>query len=256
MLQKLYDWIDDRVDVTPIWRDIADHEVPEHVNPAHHFSAFVYCFGGLTFFLVVIQVLSGMFLTMYYVPDIQNAWESVYYLQTQVAHGQIVRGMHHWGASVLVVMLLLHTMRVFFQGAYKKPRVLNWMVGVLIFFVLLGLGFTGYLLLLDYKAYFATQVGLDITEQVLFIGEYLNPLLAGDRTFVVAQTLTIFFAIHVFFLPGALFGLLAVHFILIRKQGIAGPLYKEVETVKRGIGMKLVGASRITSVKTSQVTKD
>jgi len=73
MIQKLYDWIDDRIDVTPIWRDIADHEVPEHVNPAYHFSAFVYCFGGLTFFVVVIQVLSGMFLTMYYVPDIENA---------------------------------------------------------------------------------------------------------------------------------------------------------------------------------------
>ncbi len=224
MLQKLYDWIDDRVDVTPIWRDIADHEVPEHVNPAYHFSAFVYCFGGLTFFIVVIQVLSGMFLTMYYVPDIENAWESVYYLQSQVAHGQIVRGMHHWGASVVIVMLLLHTMRVFFQGAYKKPRELNWMVGVLIFFIMLGLGFTGYLLPWDNKAYFATQVGLEIAEQVPFIGVQLKTLLAGDPTIVGAQTLTRFFAIHVFFLPAALFGLLAVHFILIRKQGIAGPL--------------------------------
>jgi len=224
MLQKLYDWIDDRVDVTPIWRDIADHEVPEHVNPAYHFSAFVYCFGGLTFFVVVIQVLSGMFLTMYYVPDIENAWQSVYYLQSQVAHGQIVRGMHHWGASVVIVMLLLHTMRVFFQGAYKKPRELNWMVGVLIFFIMLGLGFTGYLLPWDNKAFFATQVGLEIAEQVPFIGVQLKTLLAGDPTIVGAQTLTRFFAIHVFFLPAALFGLLAVHFILIRKQGIAGPL--------------------------------
>jgi len=224
MLQKLYDWIDDRVDVTPIWRDIADHEVPEHVNPAYHFSAFVYCFGGLTFFVVVIQVLSGMFLTMYYVPDIENAWQSVYYLQSQVAHGQIVRGMHHWGASVVIVMLLLHTMRVFFQGAYKKPRELNWMVGVLLFFVMLGLGFTGYLLPWDNKAYFATQVGLEIAEQVPFIGVQLKTLLAGDPTIVGAQTLTRFFAIHVFFLPAALFALLAVHFILIRRQGIAGPL--------------------------------
>lgn len=81
MLNKIYDWVDERLDITPMWRDIADHEVPEHVNPAHHFSAFVYCFGGLTFFVTVIQVLSGMFLTMYYVPDIKNAWESVYYLQ-------------------------------------------------------------------------------------------------------------------------------------------------------------------------------
>lgn len=224
MLQKIYDWIDDRVDITPIWRDIADHEVPEHVNPAHHFSAFVYCFGGLTFFVVVIQILSGMFLTMYYVPDIENAWRSVYYLQTEVAHGQIVRGMHHWGASVVIVMLLLHTLRVFFQGAYKKPRELNWMVGVLIFFVMLGLGFTGYLLPWDNKAYFATQVGLEIAEQVPFIGMQLKTLLAGDATIVGAQTLTRFFAIHVFFLPAALFGLLAAHFILIRRQGISGPL--------------------------------
>ena len=224
MLQKIYDWIDERADVTPIWRDIADHEVPEHVNPAHHFSAFVYCFGGLTFFVVVIQILSGMFLTMYYVPDIENAWKSVYYLQTEVAHGQIVRGMHHWGASVVVVMLLLHTLRVFFQGAYKKPRELNWMVGVLLFFVILGLGFTGYLLPWDNKAYFATQVGLEIAEQVPFIGGELKTLLAGDEQIVGAQTLTRFFAIHVFFLPAALFALLAVHFILIRRQGISGPL--------------------------------
>lgn len=224
MIQKLYDWIDERLDVAPIWRDIADHEVPEHVNPAYHFSAFVYCFGGLTFFIVVIQVLSGMFLTMYYVPDIENAWRSVYYLQSQVAHGQIVRGMHHWGASVVVVMLLLHTMRVFFQGAYKKPRELNWMVGVLLFFVMLGLGFTGYLLPWDNKSYFATQVGLEIAEQVPLIGEQLKTLLAGDDTIVGAQTLTRFFAIHVFFLPAALFALLGVHFILIRRQGIAGPL--------------------------------
>ncbi|SFE46028.1 menaquinol-cytochrome c reductase cytochrome b subunit [Lentibacillus persicus] len=224
MLQKIYDWIDDRVDITPIWRDIADHEVPEHVNPAHHFSAFVYCFGGLTFFVVVIQILSGMFLTMYYVPDIENAWRSVYYLQTEVAHGQIVRGMHHWGASVVVVMLLLHTMRVFFQGAYKKPRELNWMVGVLLFFTILGLGFTGYLLPWDNKAYFATEVGLNIAADVPLIGEELKTLLAGDEDIVGAQTLARFFAIHVFFLPAALFALLGVHFILIRRQGISGPL--------------------------------
>lgn len=224
MLQKFYDWIDERVDVSPLWADLADHEVPEHVNPAHHFSAFVYCFGGLTFFVVVIQILSGMFLTMYYVPDIENAWKSVYYLQTEVAHGQIVRGMHHWGASVVIVMLFLHTLRVFFQGAYKKPRELNWMVGVLMFFIILGLGFTGYLLPWDNKAYFATQVGLEIAEDVPFVGEATKTLLAGDESIIGAQTLTRFFAIHVFFLPAGLFVLMAVHFLLIRKQGISGPL--------------------------------
>ncbi|RKD72839.1 menaquinol-cytochrome c reductase cytochrome b subunit [Sinobaca qinghaiensis] len=224
MLQRVYDWVDDRLDITPMWRDIADHEVPEHVNPAHHFSAFVYCFGGLTFFITVIQILSGMFLTMYYVPDIVNAYESVRYLQGEVAFGVIVRGMHHWGASLVIVMMFLHTLRVFFTGSYKKPRELNWVVGVLIFFVMLGLGFTGYLLPWDMKAYFATVVGLEIAESVPVVGELTKTLLAGDPEIIGAQTLTRFFAIHVFFLPGALLGLLAAHFIMIRKQGISGPL--------------------------------
>ncbi|TWT28323.1 menaquinol-cytochrome c reductase cytochrome b subunit [Planomicrobium sp. CPCC 101110] len=224
MLNKLYDWVDERLDITPIWRDIADHEVPEHVNPAHHFSAFVYCFGGLTFFITVIQILSGMFLTMYYVPDIENAWQSVYYLQNEVAFGEIVRGMHHWGSSLVVVMIFLHTLRVFFTGAYKKPRELNWIVGVLLFGVILGLSFTGYLLPWDMKALFATKVGIEIAASVPVIGGMIKVLLAGDSTILGAQTLTRFFAIHVFFLPAALLGLMGAHFVMIRRQGISGPL--------------------------------
>ena len=223
MFRRLYDWIDERLDVTPMWRDFADHEVPEHVNPAHHFSAFVYCFGGLTFFIVVIQILSGMFLSMYFVPDIKNAYESTKFIQYQVPFGDIVRGMHHWGASLVIVMMFLHTLRVFFQGAYKKPRELNWVVGVLIFFVMLGLGFTGYLLPMDMKAYFATKVGVEIAGMVPVIGEYIQNLLLGGPI-VGAVTLTRFFAIHVFFLPAALLALLAAHFIMIRRQGISGPL--------------------------------
>lgn len=223
MLQKIYDYVDERLDITPLWRDIADHEVPEHVNPAHHFSAFVYCFGGLTFFVTVIQILSGMFLTMYYVPDIINAYESVTYLQNDVAFGVIVRGMHHWGASLVIVMIFLHALRVFFTGSYKKPRELNWVIGVLLFFVMMGLGFTGYLLPWDMKAYFATVVGLQIAESVPIVGGVAKTLLAGGEV-VGAATLTRFFAIHVFFLPGALLGLMAAHFYMIRKQGISGPL--------------------------------
>ena len=224
VLNKIYDWVDERLDITPIWRDIADHEVPEHVNPAHHFSAFIYCFGGLTFFVTVIQILSGMFLTMYYTPDIENAWKSVYYLQNEVAFGEIVRGMHHWGASLVIVMMFLHTLRVFFTGSYKKPRELNWIVGVLIFVTILGLGFTGYLLPWDMKALFATKVGIEIAASVPFIGEQIKILLAGDSEILGAQTLTRFFAIHVFFLPAALLGLLGAHFVFIRRQGISGPL--------------------------------
>lgn len=223
MIRKVYDWIDERLDITPLWRDVADHEVPEHVNPAHHFSAFVYCFGGLTFFITVIQILSGMFLTMYYVPDIINAYNSVSYLQNEVAFGYIVCGMHHWGASLVIVMLFLHTLRVFFTGAYKHPRELNWVVGVMLFGVMLGLGFTGYLLPWDNKAYFATKVGVEIAASAPFIGDFIKTFLTGGDI-VGAQTLTRFFAIHVFFLPAALLALLAAHFIMIRRQGISGPL--------------------------------
>ena len=119
---------------------------------------------------------------------------------------------------------VLTYIRVFFTGSYKKPRELNWMVGVLIFAVMLGLGFTGYLLPWDMKALFATKVGIEIAASVPFIGGMIKTLLAGDEQFIGAQTLTRFFAIHVFFLPAALFGLLAAHFIMIRRQGISGPL--------------------------------
>src|SRR5699024_12552384 len=126
------------------------------------------------------------------------------------------------------------------------PRELNWMVGVLLFFTILGLGFTGYLLPWDNKAFFATQVGLEIAEQVPLIGPEIKTLLAGDPEIVGAQTLSRFFAIHVFFLPAVLFVLLAVHFILIRRQGISGPLcFKGAEAMRRGKGMRFVGDSRI-----------
>jgi menaquinol-cytochrome c reductase cytochrome b subunit len=223
MLKKTYDWIDERLNITPIWRDVADHDVPAHVNPANKMSAFVYCFGGLTFLIIVTQILSGMFLAMYYVPDIVNAYRSVQYITDEVLLGNIVRGMHFWGASLAIIMMFLHMLRVFFTGSYKAPRELNWVVGVLIFFVVMGFGFTGYLLPWDQKAYWATQVGAEIAASVPFIGPDIRTLLIGGDI-LGALTLTRFFAIHVFFLPAALLGLLGLHFVMIRKQGIAGPL--------------------------------
>jgi menaquinol-cytochrome c reductase cytochrome b subunit len=117
----------------------------------------------------------------------------------------------------------LHTLRVFFTGSYKAPREMNWVIGMLIFMVMLGLGFTGYLLPWDNKAYFATKVGIQIAETTPFIGQYVKEFLQGGPI-VGAQTITRFFAIHVFFLPAALLALLGGHFFMIRKQGISGPL--------------------------------
>jgi menaquinol-cytochrome c reductase cytochrome b subunit len=122
MFKSMYDWIDERMNITPLWRDVADHDVPAHVNPANKMSAFVYCFGGLTFLIIVTQILSGMFLAMYYVPDIVNAYKSVQYITNEVLLGNIVRGMHFWGASLVIIMMFLHMLRVYFTGAYKAPR--------------------------------------------------------------------------------------------------------------------------------------
>ncbi|MDB5084667.1 MAG: cytochrome b6 [Bacilli bacterium] len=223
MFKKTYDWIDERLNVTPLWRDVADHDVPAHVNPANQMSAFIYCFGGLTFLIVVTQILSGMFLAMYYVPDLYNAYTSVQYITKEVLLGNVVRGMHFWGASLVIIMMFLHMLRVFFTGSYKAPRDLNWVVGVLIFMVVMVFGFTGYLLPWDQKAYWATAVGTNIANTVPIIGPYVRTLLVGGDT-LGAVTLTRFFAIHVFFLPAALLVLLGLHFLMIRKQGIAGPL--------------------------------
>lgn len=219
----MYAWIDERLNVTPLWKSFANHEVPEHVNPAHHISAFVYCFGGITFLLIVLQFISGAFLALSYVPDIENAWKSVYYIQNDVAFGQIVRAIHHWGSSLTLVMLFLHMLRVYIHGAYKKPRELNWIVGVLLFLIVLAFSLTGYLLPWDMKALNATNVTLEIAQSMPIVGDYLTALMSGGGT-VGAVTLTRFFALHVFFLPAALIGLVVMHFIMIRKQGISGPL--------------------------------
>ena len=223
VIKKIYAWLDERLAVTPLWRDIADHDVPPHVNPAKKMSAFVYCFGGLTFLALATQFISGMFLALYYTPDIKNAWYSVNYITKEVLLGNVVRGMHFWGASLVIVMMTLHMLRVFFTGAYKKPRELNWVLGVLIFIIVLALGFTGYLLPWDQKAYWATSVGSSIVGAIPWVGPHLQTLLIGGST-VGALTLSRFFAIHVFFLPAALMVLMALHFIMIRIQGIAGPL--------------------------------
>jgi menaquinol-cytochrome c reductase cytochrome b subunit len=131
--------------------------------------------------------------------------------------------MHFWGASLVIIMMLLHMLRVFFTGSYKAPRELNWVVGVLIFIVVLAFGLTGYLLPWDTKAFWATQVVGNIADTVPVLGPYLKALLIGG-TDLGALTLTRFFAIHVFFLPAALLVLLGLHFFMIRKQGISGPL--------------------------------
>src|SRR6516225_459759 len=176
-------------------------------------------FGSLLLFTLVLQIVTGVLLSMNYAPSTETAWPSVNYIQEEVYLGDFVRGLHHWGSSAMVILLLIHLIQVFVWGAYKKPRELTWMVGVLLLFLVLGLAFTGYLLPWDQKAYWATKVGLGIASTTPVIGDGLRTVLQGGLQ-MGNLTLTRFFAIHAFVLPGLLILLVVIHLYLFRLHGV------------------------------------
>jgi len=213
---KIYDWIDERLEIKEQVQDILNHPVPNHVN-------WLYCFGGITFVFIMIQIITGIFLTMYYVPSPDHAYASVEYISKEVSFGKLIRGMHRIGSSGVVVMVVVHMLRVFYHGAYKKPREMNWMVGVMLFLVVFTFGFTGYLLPWDQKAYWATVVGTKMAGSVPIMGDFIIKALRGGSD-LGAVTLTRFYSLHIWLLPAVLLGLLGAHFFMIRKQGINNPL--------------------------------
>src|SRR5947209_4037837 len=170
-------------------------------------------FGSLLLFVFVLQVVTGVLLSMNYAPSLDSAWPSVQFIQEEVPLGAFIRALHHWGSSAMVVLLLFHIVQVFIWGAYKKPRELTWMTGVLLLLCTLGLAFTGYVLPWDQKAYWATRVGLGIAGTTPVIGDGLQTLLQGGPH-MGNLTLTRFFSIHTFVLPGCLILLVIVHLYL------------------------------------------
>jgi ubiquinol-cytochrome c reductase cytochrome b subunit len=176
-------------------------------------------FGSLLLFVFALQIVTGILLTTSYAPSVETAWASVNYIQNEVPLGDFIRGMHHWGSSAMVILLLFHLVQVFVWGAYKKPRELTWMVGVLLLACVLGLAFTGYLLPWDQKAYWATKVGLGIASTTPFIGDGLRTLLQGGPE-MGNLTLTRFFTLHAFVLPGLVILLIVVHLYLFRLHGV------------------------------------
>lgn len=220
---KLYEFVDERLNVTPILKEIADHPVPDHANPLKTPCAFKYCLGGMAFLTILVQIVTGIFLMLYYVPSPDHAYDSVAYIKNEVAFGAFVQGLHKVSASATVVLVCLHMLRVFLTGSYKKPREMNWIVGVVLLLIVLALGFTGYLLPWDQKAYWATTVGVKMVESIPLIGGFLAETLMGG-TEVGAVTLTRFFTIHVVILPAILIIFLAAHFFMVRRQGISRPL--------------------------------
>jgi ubiquinol-cytochrome c reductase cytochrome b subunit len=189
-----------------------------------------FCLGSMLLFLAVIQVITGLALTLGYAPTPDHAHQSVDYFSAAVLFGRMVRGIHHWSASAMVVLAVLHMLRVIFWGSYKRPREATWLAGVCLLLVTLAFSFTGYLLPWDQRAYWATVVGTRIAGTVPFIGDFLVRLLRGGEE-VGAPTLTRFFATHVILLPLLLFLFMGIHLFLVRRHGSSGH-WSLVEGVK------------------------
>src|SRR5258707_11518900 len=168
-------------------------------------NAFYYCFGGMVFVLIVLQLLTGILLAIYYVPDARGkpaaAYNSVNSIQNTVYLGWLIRGVHLWGANILIIMVLLHMARVYWTGSYRAPRELNWMVGIIMLLIILVFSLSGYLLPWDTKAYFATQVTIKIAGSAppAALGAFIREIIQGGAV-VAPSTLQRFFTVHVFLL--------------------------------------------------------
>jgi quinol-cytochrome oxidoreductase complex cytochrome b subunit len=206
-------WLDERLDLRGAKRDLLDREVPARLTWWH-------TLGSATFTVFLVQVITGTTLATYYSPSPDHAYDSVRYIADHVASGALLRGIHHWGASAMVVLVVAHMIRVFAVGAYKYPREVNWLLGVGLFLVVLGFSFTGYLLPWDQKAYWATAVGTNIAGTTPFIGGALVALLRGGSE-LGAATLARFYAFHALWLPLLLTVIVSLHLITVIRQGIA-----------------------------------
>ncbi len=211
MLERFSDWMDERFDWRKVWAAIFLRKVP-HVN-------WWYTLGSATLFVAVLQGVTGILLTLYYVPTPDHAYDSVVFITTQLPAGWFIRGLHHWGASAMVVLTVLHLLRVFFSGAYKYPREVTWLTGVVLLVIVVGFGFTGYLLPWDQKAYWATTVGTRIAAVAPGIGPLILRIMRGGDE-LSAVTLARFFGTHVWVLPAALALLILVHLYLVIRIGI------------------------------------
>jgi ubiquinol-cytochrome c reductase cytochrome b subunit len=209
---RVRSWIDERLGVSPLITRFLDRRIPGNIGWFH-------TLGSATLFLLVVQVVTGIVLSMSYVPSPDHAYESILYID-QTPFGGLVRGIHHWSASILVLTLGLHTLRVFIWGAHRYPREISWIVGAFLFLVVLGFAFTGYLLPWDQKAYWATVVGTNIAGSAPLIGGAVIGLLRGGEQ-LGAVTLTRFYGIHVWVLPATLVIFLAIHLFGVIRQGIA-----------------------------------
>ena len=219
---KVHDWLDERFG----WNELLA-PLRKKTVPVHRWSHW-YFLGGITLFLFVIQVLTGILLLLYYRPGANEAFESVQHIMTQVKFGWLIRSIHSWSANLMVFTAFAHMFSVAFLKSYRKPRELTWLSGMVLLFLVLGFGFSGYLLPWNTLAFFATKVGTEITGQVPIIGRPLMIFLRGGEE-VTGATLTRFFGFHVAVLPGLATIIIGLHILLVQRFGISVPPKLEAE---------------------------
>jgi ubiquinol-cytochrome c reductase cytochrome b subunit len=210
MWKRLYEWLDERLGLNELYKGILDRPEPK--------GNWWNTLGSASLFLFILQGVTGIFLTVYYTPSPDHAYDSINYIMNGVAFGWLIRGIHHWGASLMVVVVFIHMLRVFVTASFKYPRELTWLLGVGLFLLTLGMGFTGYLLPWNQQSYWATTVGTQIAGTVPFIGDFILKVLRGGSE-LSALTLQRFFAAHIWMLPVALAGLIAFHLFQIIRHG-------------------------------------
>lgn len=213
---RLWKWLDSRLGLADLERVGRKKEVPLHRHTVWYY------FGGMTLFLFAVQVATGILLLFYYRPSAEEAYESVQFLMAEVEFGWLVRSLHAWAANLMIFVLFVHLFSVFFLRAYRPPRELTWMSGVVLLALALGFGFTGYLLPWNELAYFATKVGTEIPGVLPLVGPFLRRVLRGGSE-VTGATLTRFYGIHVAVLPALTVAVLGLHLYLVQRHGMSVP---------------------------------
>lgn len=217
IVKSAIEWIDQRYQI----RDLIEFMKKKDV-PLTRLSVWYY-FGGLSLFLFIVQVVTGILLLMYYSPSADTAYESVKFIVSQVNFGWLVRSIHVWSANLFILCIFIHFFSVFFMKAYKKPRELTWISGFALLALALGFGFSGYLLPWNTRAFFATKVGTEIVGAVPVVGPVIMRVLRGGAE-VSGATLSRFFGFHVAILPGITTLLLSLHLLFVQRQGMSKPL--------------------------------
>src|SRR5690242_20693671 len=219
---SVVDWVDERTSLSGAGRWLLFRKVPKGTN-------WFYTLGSATMFAFLSQAVTGVFLAMFYRPDPSGgAYESIRHVTNEVFLGQFVRGMHKWGSSVMMILVFLHMGRTFFFGAYKYPRELNWVIGVVLLILTMVMSLTGYLLPFDQRAYWATVVANNITATGPLLGPYLAEFLRAGPEFG-ATTLSRFYAIHMLLVPGLIAALIGAHLYLVAKLGTTAPPWLKAE---------------------------